>query len=234
MHEIITLEKKMTAFVIPNAILITTKTSKYTFASFLSRDNTYEVIHNSWRMSGADISGNGGGSLRTSFDSAESGRTGMEGTRVNGVNDGPVGGKGGPGKAPKVTKCQCGKDGSHYSEVAMEAVFPGTPEKIHNLMFASGFMKDFMREEQKLLGACPWFPRLYFHITFQSTEREIGAFDIDIDEFLIPTFFTFQICRFRIGRPRLTIAGTLSCSPATCLTSSPLMPPSDLDRRNAN
>ena len=160
MHEIITLEKKMTAFVIPNAILITTKNNKYSLASFLSRDNTYEVIHNSWRMSGADISGNGGGSLRTSFDSAESGRTGMDGTRVNGMDgSGPTVASVAPWKAPKVTKCQCGKDGSHYSEVAMEAVFPGTPEKIHNLIFASGFMKDFMREEQKLLGACPRFPR---------------------------------------------------------------------------
>jgi len=175
MHEIITLEKKMTAFVIPNAILVTTKNNKYTFASFLSRDNTYDVIHNSWRMSGADISGNGGGSLRTSFDSAESGRTGMENTRVNGVDSsGPVGGIRLPGKAPKVTKCQCGKDGSHYSEVAMEAVFPGTPEKIHNLMFASGFMKDFMREEQKLLGACPQFPRLHFTFHFDPWSVELG------------------------------------------------------------
>lgn len=161
MHEIITLEKKMTAFVIPNAILITTRNNKYTLASFLSRDNTYEVIHNSWRMSGADISGNGGGSMRTSFDSAESGRTGMEGTRVNGIGGiKSDGGKGIPAKAPKVTKCQCGKDGSHYSEVAMEAVFPGTPEKIHNLIFASGFIKDFMREEQKLidLQISDWAP----------------------------------------------------------------------------
>ena len=178
MHEIITLEKKMTAFVIPNAILITTKTNKYTFASFLSRDNTYEVIHNSWRMSGADISGNGGGSLRTSFDSAESGRTGMDATRVNGVNGiGPVdgvSGKGGPSRAPKVTKCQCGKDGTHYTEVAMEAVFPGTPEKIHNLIFASGFMKDFMRQEQKLIGACPRHPRPLSPITFQCAGARNG------------------------------------------------------------
>ena len=153
MHDIITLEKKMTAFVIPNAILITTRTSKYTFASFLSRDNTYEVIHNSWRMSGADISGNGGGSMRTSFDSAESGRTGMEAIRENGVDVNKTeGGKRVPSKPPKVTTCQCGKDGSHYSEVAMEAVFPGTPENIHNLIFASGFIKDFMREDQKLIG----------------------------------------------------------------------------------
>ena len=93
----------------------------------------------------------------------------MDGTRVNGVNDGgPADEKRDLGKAPKVTKCQCGKDGSHYSEVAMEAVFPGTPEKIHNLIFASGFMKDFMREEQKLLGASPWFPRPYFTSHFNS------------------------------------------------------------------
>ena len=172
MHEIITLEKKMTAFVIPNAILITTKTNKYTFASFLSRDNTYEVIHNSWRMSGADVSGNGGGSIRTSFDSAESGRTGMDGTRVNGVNGGDATGEKDLGKAPKVTKCQCGKDGSHYTEVAMEAVFPGTPEKIHNLIFASGFIKDFMREEQKLIGAYSQLPPyLVSHFNLWRVER---------------------------------------------------------------
>ena len=35
----------------------------------------------------------------------------------------------------------------------MESTLPGTPEKIYNLMFTSGFMKDFMRENQKLLGA---------------------------------------------------------------------------------
>jgi hypothetical protein len=214
MHEIITLEKKMTAFVIPNAILITTKTSKYTFASFLSRDNTYEVIHNSWRMSGADISGNGPGSMRTSFDSAESGRTGMDGTRVNVVNgSGPVGGKGGPGKAPKVTKCQCGKDGSHYTEVAMEAVFPGTPEKIHNLMFASGFMKDFMREEQKLLGACLRFSHLYSITHFNLC--------INIGVMLILVFFILQIYRFRIGHPRPIVVETPNCLPATCPTSNP-------------
>lgn len=182
----------MTAFVIPNAILITTRNNKYTFASFLSRDNTYEVIHNSWRMTGADASGGGGGSMRTSFDSVESGRTGMDGTRANGVNgSGPAAEKVGLAKAPKVTKCQCGKDGSHYSETAMEAVFPGTPEKIHNLIFASGFIKDFMRDEQKLIGACPRPPPPLSHITFQSAGREMGALAIVIEVLLIlaPSLF---------------------------------------------
>ena len=36
----------------------------------------------------------------------------------------------------------------------MDTVVPGTPERIHNLMFASGFMKDFMSGEQKLTGSC--------------------------------------------------------------------------------
>ena len=47
--------------------------------------------------------------------------------------------------------CACGKDGTHYSETVMDKVLPGTPERIHNLMFASGFIKDFLAGNQKLL-----------------------------------------------------------------------------------
>lgn len=50
----------------------------------------------------------------------------------------------------KATQCQCGKEGTHFNELAMDVVLPGTPEQIYNLMFASGFVKDFMREGQKL------------------------------------------------------------------------------------
>ena len=52
----------------------------------------------------------------------------------------------------KVTQCACGKKGEHFSETALETIVPGTPEKIYNLMFASGFIKDFMKGEQKLTG----------------------------------------------------------------------------------
>ncbi|CAJ0758686.1 19771_t:CDS:2 [Entrophospora sp. SA101] len=45
MSEIASIEKKMSAFVIPNAILITTKDSKeYFFTSFLSRDSVYDLL----------------------------------------------------------------------------------------------------------------------------------------------------------------------------------------------
>jgi hypothetical protein len=133
----------MTAFVIPNAIQITTRQAKYVFASFLSRDTTYDVIFNIWRLARPD---DGINSSRPSFDSAS----------IGPVPNVPQGeGATGPGalmKAPKVTSCICGKEG-HYTETVLDCIFPGTPDRIHNLIFASGFMKEFMVVDQKLLGA---------------------------------------------------------------------------------
>ncbi|OCB89012.1 hypothetical protein A7U60_g3819 [Sanghuangporus baumii] len=151
-YEITAIEKRMTALFIPNAIQITTRTAKYTFASFLSRDTTYDVIHNIWRLARPDAD-----SLRSGDASA---RVSLEDTslRANGSSTAgtslvsPIGGK--------ATMCKCGKEGQHYAETVMVAVFPGTPEKIYNLMFASGFIKDFMREEQNLkdLQISDWEP----------------------------------------------------------------------------
>lgn len=142
----------MTAFVIPNAIQITTRQAKYTFTSFLSRDTTFDVMYNIWRLGRPEdnasmMSGSGRGSLE--------GPTAPPLSVANGDVLGavlPVA----AAKVPamkKATVCACGKDGKHYSETAMEAVIPGTPEKINNLLFASGFIKEFMSENQKLLGA---------------------------------------------------------------------------------
>jgi len=159
MCEITSLEKKMTAFVIPNAIQITTRQARYTFASFLSRDTTYDVIYNIWRVARPDdIHSNRGsidamGSGSAIYSSAE---------RVAGPSVGVPkanGAGGAPGGAPaekkpkrRATQCACGREGKHYPEIAMEATFPGSPEMIHNLMFASGFMKDFLAVNQKLTG----------------------------------------------------------------------------------
>ncbi|SPO26854.1 related to YSP2 - protein involved in programmed cell death [Ustilago trichophora] len=49
--EIISIEKRMTAFVIPNAIQISTLQSKHNFTSFLSRDATYDLTVNIWKLS---------------------------------------------------------------------------------------------------------------------------------------------------------------------------------------
>ncbi|TDL20919.1 GRAM-domain-containing protein [Rickenella mellea] len=170
-YEITGLEKKMTAFVIPNAIQICTRATKYTFASFLSRDTTFDVMHNIWRLARPDASAEGdtnsmlSRSPRGSLDSGRGtpARSAMD-VAVNGnLNNGmalDLGGGGSiesggggvvTGKRRKATLCACGRNKQHYSETPMEVILPGSPEKIYNLMFASGFIKDFMREDQKLM-----------------------------------------------------------------------------------
>jgi hypothetical protein len=120
----------------------------------MSRDTTYDVIYNVWRL--ARPQGSAGSSI--GGPDAEGPPAGQDESRAA---NGEAGGGGGGGAvagtkvasaAKKVTMCACGKKGEHYSATAMEGTFPGTPEKIYNLMFASGFIKDFMRDDQKLLG----------------------------------------------------------------------------------
>jgi hypothetical protein len=141
----------MTAFVIPNAIQITTRTTKYAFASFLARDTAYDVIFNIWRLarpeeglSEDETSG------RPALDAPHALRTASPESGV--ISVGPV-----ALPTHKVTTCACGREGKHCSELAIDTVIPGTPERIYNLMFASGFLKDFMRENQKLEGKIYFF-----------------------------------------------------------------------------
>jgi hypothetical protein len=164
-YEITTLEKKMTAFVIPNAIQLSTRQAKYTFASFLSRDTTFDVIYNIWRLARPEDAI--GSRSQISMNIPVSGTAGTLGAGVAGVVAGVSGGVVVPLK--KATLCACGRDGLHYPETAMDTVVPGTPDRIHNLMFASGFMKDFMVGNQKLLGTGFFlFPPKKVHINFSS------------------------------------------------------------------
>ncbi|KAF9469635.1 hypothetical protein BDZ94DRAFT_1150785 [Collybia nuda] len=136
-NEITHLEKKMTAFVIPNAIQITTRQAKYTFASFLSRDTTFDVVHNIWKLERPDDA------------SISSGRGSYENPSMDQVVNGAAGAA--VVQMKKATQCACGREGKHFSETALETVLPGTPDRIYNLIFASGFIKDFMAVNQKLL-----------------------------------------------------------------------------------
>ncbi|TCD64740.1 hypothetical protein EIP91_003662 [Steccherinum ochraceum] len=164
MYDVLTLDKRMTAFVIPNAISLTTRNAKYTFTSFLSRDTTFDVLYNVWRLARPEdesLSSLGASQLSPSQASVTSGVTnGFPG--VNGNGNGIAAAKTPGKKAPvnKVTQCACSKAGQHYSELASESILPGTPEKIYNLMFTSGFIKDFMRIDQKLLDIqiSDWMP----------------------------------------------------------------------------
>ncbi len=137
----------MTAFVIPNAIQVTTRTTKYAFASFLARDTAYDVIYNIWRLARpedglSEDEHMGRPALDVSLTPDSVSPNGSAAVSLGSV------------VAPihKMTFCACGKENKHYSELATDTVFPGAPERIYNLMFASGFLKDFMRENQKLEG----------------------------------------------------------------------------------
>lgn len=153
-YEITTLDKKMTAFVIPNAIQLSTRQAKYTFASFLSRDTTFDVIYNIWRLArpedAVSIRSRGRSSMDDPPSATSAGTIGPDG--AVGIVAGVAGVQGVVAPLRKATVCACGKAGDHYAETAMDIVIPGTPDRIHNLMFASGFMKDFMAGNQKLLG----------------------------------------------------------------------------------
>lgn len=140
-YEIVALEKKMTAFVIPNALLVTTRTAKYSFASFLSRDTVYDVIDNIRKLERPDDVASEQDVVLTSGSMSPAAAVAAAAAAGSLVVP-----------THKVTKCLCGKEGKHYPEVALETVVPGTPERIYNLMFASGFIKDFMRQDQKLEG----------------------------------------------------------------------------------
>jgi hypothetical protein len=155
MYDILTLEKKMTAFVIPNALQITTRKAKYAFTSFLARDTVYDVIHNVWRLARPDVSSVDGGSTRMSAEDFDtSARASLDGLPSTAREPKPSISTSEARQLPakKVTHCACGKNGEHYTEKVMECVVPGTPDKVYTLLFASAFMKTFMREEQKLLG----------------------------------------------------------------------------------
>lgn len=132
------LEKRMTAYVIPNAIQICTRSTKYTFASFLSRDTTFDVIHNIWRLAHPRSPG-----PESPVDLLATG--GANGDAAGGV-------AAGASSKHRPTQCACSKEGKHYETGVIDTVLPGTPEKIYNLMFASGFVKDFMTVDQKLIG----------------------------------------------------------------------------------
>lgn len=143
------LEKRMTAYVIPNAILVQTYSGEYTFASFLTRDTVFDVMQSLWqpppKPAGElenNLVGNG---------AAEDGETNGEEATVEG--------NGTPGHGP--TRCACGKNGEHYPTAVIDTVIPGTPEKIYELMFNSQFIKNFLSVDQKLMDiqTSEWSPR---------------------------------------------------------------------------
>ncbi|KAI0354769.1 hypothetical protein OH77DRAFT_1404627 [Trametes cingulata] len=234
MSEVVALEKRMTAFVIPNAIQLSTRTAKYTFTSFLSRDTTFDVLYNVWRLARPENSSMGslGVSPRGSLENGDAASDGSEGSpQLNGK----AAANGAVAKAvkQKVTQCDCGKAGQHYTETAMETILPGTPEKIYNLMFTSGFIKDFMREDQKLIGTTTdiqisdWMPTdnpqlLARNMTYiKPLNASIGPKQTkcEIRDETVFCDFDKYVCMLTTTRtPEVPSGGVFSVKTRTCIT----------------
>lgn len=154
-------------------------------ASFLSRDTTYDLIVNIWRMIHPAVPASAlpdNGNIQDTEDDADIGsmesldeveasakriRKRARGRRRGEASEGRTGEKNGlltrPATGsprgsrtdlkmhpPTVDACPALRN---LKETCMDVVFPSAPEKIYNLMFTSGFMKEFWVGNQKLMGA---------------------------------------------------------------------------------
>ena len=209
-NEVIAIEKRNTALVIPNAIHIATLHSRQTFASFISRDTTYDLIVSLWRNQHPVVPSAAAlpdsvitdddddfalSNMEEEGDSKKKGRrkrrekfrikrgshndavaeedvdltidaSGLDdhdNPDAPGLSTIPSKGRASMGAsqlgkksivAHPATKCDCenAHGAGHYANIIMDSSFPGSPEKLYNLIFTSGFMKDFLTKDMKLTG----------------------------------------------------------------------------------
>ncbi|RGB39488.1 GRAM domain-containing protein [Rhizophagus diaphanus] len=135
--EIKEIEKKMTAYVIPNAIQITTKDSKYFFASFLSRDTVYELL-----MKIKNYSNSTNECCDSDSDPVNSNDNTCNETVKKYVK--------------RETICDCLKNNQHYDHVIIDTKFKGTIEKVYNLLYTSGFIPEFLKENNENINMGEW------------------------------------------------------------------------------
>jgi hypothetical protein len=129
----------MTAYVIPNAILVKTSNSEYMFRSFLDRNMTYDVMQDMWHR------------FQPAIDKSEADDEDPdEHPDVREPNHSEDHDEAQPEHG--VTECACGRDGQHYSTVLADYVLQGTPEAIYKLLFKSPFMNDFLVNDQGVQG----------------------------------------------------------------------------------
>ncbi|KAG0149405.1 hypothetical protein CROQUDRAFT_713994 [Cronartium quercuum f. sp. fusiforme G11] len=136
--EVATIEKRMTALIIPNAIQVMTMHSRHTFASFISRDATYDLIHNIWKISHP--------SVPTTIT-----QEGIEPeVRVEYYGSDPSNTLPSVKNHPE-TQCDClNNDSLHYKDTVLDTIYNTTPEKLYNLLFQSDFIKTFWSCDQNL------------------------------------------------------------------------------------
>lgn len=165
--DIVSIEKKVTAFVIPNAIQISTLHARHFFTSFLSRDTAFELLNVIWKQNHPGFNQNlpfndseytPNKSTEASDASSESSETSEEVSETSEPTLHPISPhtqsrhlvRTNTNKRRRTsTQCLCLRNGQHYENVSLDAIFTGTVEKLYNLIMTSGFVKRFIIEEEK-------------------------------------------------------------------------------------
>ncbi|GKT45708.1 membrane-anchored lipid-binding protein YSP2 [Colletotrichum spaethianum] len=129
--EIVSVEKRSTALVFKNGLMISTLHAKHIFASFTSRDSTYDLIVNIWKL--------GHPTLRSSLNGVqlEVSGAGANGAVADVVKDAvgvPSGGDDFPGPATHAPT-DCGDSDTHYERIVGDDVVPAPLGKVYNLLF---------------------------------------------------------------------------------------------------
>ncbi|KAI8445098.1 GRAM domain-containing protein, partial [Phakopsora pachyrhizi] len=146
--DVASIDKKMTALIIPNAIQVVTLHSRHTFASFLSRDSAYDLITSIWRISHPAVPPR---SLSSSSSTTCSNASPPENSNNNVQHSSLVN----PKKQAVVenhlvTSCKCSGSDEHFKDIVLDATYPIYPEKLYNILFQSDFLKNFWVESQNL------------------------------------------------------------------------------------
>jgi hypothetical protein len=203
--EVISIEKRTTAFVIPNAIQVATMHARHSFASFLSRDTTYELLVNIWHISHPTIPAvalpdHEADESEEAIDEDEIGEEGAPRKRINlasrhkasnGKRDRlnpqatveTIGHSHAPSPEPGPARRKATHKATsipptikQYKDTCLNDVFTSSPEKIYNLMFTSqAFMKDFWANNQKLTGAPAFSTDSHLTCCSRNRSARLGA-----------------------------------------------------------
>lgn len=149
--DVVAIEKRMTALIIPNAIQVITTQSRHTFASFLSRDATFELMGSIWHIARPPgMVPTHGLTLDVTMPPLDDL---SDGTKVGSQDSSSALSHSSPVLSKKVdhspTQCDCSPE-EHYKEVIWDATYPTSPEKLYNILFQSDFLKDFWVNEEHL------------------------------------------------------------------------------------
>ncbi len=218
--EIVSVEKRSTALLFKNGLMISTLHAKNIFASFTSRDSTYDLIVGIWKLghpslrsslNGVLLEETGGGDKTEKddgnlppaecqsgsesgsededgdeiYDEDEDDEDGMSFMQAEGsvagsdspdkvvsrkpsaavVTNGAPAEKGKPDGAPITAldfpgpsmhaPTDCGDESTHYAKIIADELIPAPVGKIYSLMFASGWMRNFLTVDEKCWDFTP-------------------------------------------------------------------------------